>query len=481
MTFARRLANSAILLASLACATAIGPIDAAQAQDYVGAQEARDIAVEAYIYFYPLISMDVTRKQTNALPGAPPNSLDNKFFNVRAFPPADFKLVVRSNFDTLYSTAWLNLTDGPVIVSAPDTHGRYYLLPMLDMWTDVFAAPGKRTTGTGAGNFAVVPPGWKGELPKDVVRIDAPTPYVWICGRTQTDGPRDYAAVNEVQDGYLITPLSKWGQPPAPLAPMVSETPRIKAPAPVEIVDHMPPLDYFRKAVDLMKDNPPHLTDWSMIARLKRIGVEVGKSYDIEKLDPVVRDALGQAATDGQKTMRAELATLARVVNGWQLNTDTMGVYGDYYLKRAVVARMLLGANQPEDAVYPLIVADADGKAATGENSYVLHFTREELPPVNAFWSVTMYDAQGFPVANPIDRFALGDRDPLRYNADGSLDLYVQHDSPAGDRRANWLPSPGSGALGLTMRLYAPKAAALNGSWAPPPLRRVDQASADQE
>jgi hypothetical protein len=472
MSFIRTLVKPAIVLASLACAATPDRANAAQAQEIVSAQDVHDIAVEAYLYFYPLISMDVTRRQTNAVPGAPPNSLDNKFFNVRTFPPADFKLVVRSNFDTLYSTAWLNLTSGPVIVSTPDTHGRHYLLPMLDMWSDVFAAPGKRTTGTAAGNFAVVPPGWKGELPEDVVRIDAPTPYVWVCGRTQTNGPQDYAAVNKIQDGYIVTPLSKWGQPPAPVEAMLPEIPKVLGPSPVDIVDHMPPLDYFRQSVELMKENPPHLTDWSMIARLRRIGIEVGQSFEPERLDLIVREALMNAAADGQKAMRAKAPTLGRIVNGWQMNTDTMGVYGNYYLKRAIIAQIFLSANQPEDAIYPLIVADAEGNAPTGDNRYVLHFDKAALPPVGAFWSLSMYDAQGFQIANPLNRFAIGDRDPLRYNADGSLDLYVQHDDPGVERNANWLPSPNAGLLGLTMRLYAPKPTALDGSWAPPPLRR---------
>ena len=393
MSFIRRLAKSAILLASLACAA----MGAAHAQERISAQDAHDIAVEAYLYFYPLVSMDVTRAQTNTLPGMPPDSLDNTFFHVRAFPSGDFKLVVRSNFDTLYSSAWLNLADGPVIVSTPDTGGRHYILPMLDMWSDVFAAPGKRTSGTAAAAFAVVPPGWKGQLPGGVARIDAPTPYVWICGRTQTDGPQDYEAVHKIQDGYLITPLSKWGQPMSPVAPKSPELPTTRAPAPKDIVRNMPPLDYFKQAVELMKQNPPHVTDWSMIARLKRIGIEAGRSYEPEKLDPAVRDALAQAAADGQKAMQDKVATLARVVNGWQLNTDTMGVYGNYYLKRAVVAEVLLSANQPEDAIYPLIVADADGKVPMGADRYVLHFARDQLPPVNAFWSLTMYDADGFP------------------------------------------------------------------------------------
>ncbi|HMK70558.1 MAG TPA: DUF1254 domain-containing protein [Xanthobacteraceae bacterium] len=463
--FARRI----IALTLLALAPTLPAT--AQAPAQISAQEAYEIGVEAYIYFYPLVTMEVTRQQINAVPGAPPNSLANRFFHIRAFPPADFRAVVRPNFDTLYSSAWLDLSKEPMIVSVPDTGGRYYLLPMLDMWSDVFAVPGKRTTGTKAGHFAVVPPGWSGELPAGVERINAPTPNVWIIGRTQTNGPADYAAVHKVQDGYTITPLSQWAQAPAAQVP-INPVARGTAPAPLAQVNGMKPSAYFKFAAELLKVNPPHLTDWSIIARLRRIGIEVGQSYQPERLDPAVQDALARAAAAGLDAMHAKLPTLARLVNGWQMNTDTMGVYGDYYLKRAVVASVLLGANQPEDAVYPLIITDAAGKPPTGDHNYILHFGKDELPPVEAFWSLTMYDADGFPVANPINRFALGDRDVLKYNVDGSLDLYIQHDDPGGDRTANWLPAPGAGALGLTMRLYAPKAAVLDGSWAPPPLRR---------
>jgi hypothetical protein len=467
---AAHLTFRGILAASVGILAALLPA-AASAQAKLSAQDAYEIGVEAYIYFYPLVTMEVTRQQTSTSPGsAAPNDLVNRFLHIRAFPPADFKAVVRPNFDTLYSSAWLDLGSGPMIVSAPDTAGRYYLLPMLDMWSDVFAAPGKRTSGTAAAHFAVVPPGWSGNLPAGVVRIDAPTPHIWIIGRTQTNGPQDYAAVHKIQDGYTVTPLSQWGQAPASLA--APTTVHITAPAPLAQVNAMPPLAYFKYAVELMKVNPPHVTDWSMVARLNRIGIEIGQSYQPERLDPAVQDALTRAAADGLEAMRAKLATLARVVNGWQMNTDTMGVYGDYYLKRAIVASILLGANQPEDAVYPLVVADADGEPPTGNHSYVLHFNQAELPPVDAFWSLTMYDAEGFPVANALNRFALGDRDALKYNSDGSLDLYIQHEDPGGDRTANWLPTPHAGTLGLTMRLYAPKAPVLTGRWAPPPLQR---------
>jgi hypothetical protein len=433
--------------------------------------EATEIAKEAYVYLYPLVTMDVTRKQlTNADPaqspyGGPPNA----FTHVRAYPSADARAVVRPNFDTLYSSAWLDLTGGPVVVSTADTGGRYFMLPMLDMWSDVFAVPGKRTNGTGAASFALVPPGWAGELPGGVERIDAPTPFVWVIGRTQTNGVKDYAAVHKVQDGYRVTPLADWGKPPRKVEyrrdPSVDTTTE-----PLTLVNRMPPPDYFRYGAALMKKHPPHLTDWSILARMKRIGLEPGKDFDGSKVDAA---ALAKGAAAGLQLMRDKVPTLARVTNGWQMNTDTMGVYGNFYLKRAIVAMVGLGANQPEDAIYPLNVADADGKPVVAESKYVLHFARGELPPADAFWSLTMYDAEGFQVANPLNRFAIGGRDALKFNSDGSLDLYIQHESPGPDRESNWLPAPKGGKLGLTLRLYAPKPPALDGRWNPPAVRRA--------
>jgi hypothetical protein len=397
-------------------------------------QDAYEIGVEAYTYLYPLVLMDATRRQAvNVEAGkAFGRGPMNAFTHVPTFPPADFRDVVRPNFDTLYSIAWLDLTKEPMVVAAPDTQGRYYMLPMLDMWTDVFACPGKRTTGTGAGRFAVVPPGLQGKLPENVQRIDAPTPYVWIIGRTQTNGANDYEAVHKVQEGYTITPLSRLGKSPQPVTATIDPTVDMKTP-PMTQVDSMTADKYFAYAAELLKVNPPHITDQPIVARMRRIGIEPGKSFDLGKADPAVMRALERAASDAFKAMRAKLPTLARVVNGWQMNTDTMGVYGNYYLKRAIVALLGLGANLPEDAVYPLNIGDADGTTLTGMNRYLLHFAKNEIPPANAFWSITLYDKDGFPTANDLKRNALGDRDALKFNADGSVDLYIQHASPGAE------------------------------------------------
>ena len=469
-TLIARFALPALLSAALVG----GPPRAASAAEAISEQEAHAIGVQAYLYFYSLITMDLTRKQlTNAVKSEGIHAPMNTFANILEYPPADMKVVVRPNFDTLYSSAWLDLTKEPVVVSVPDTHGRYYLLPMLDMWTDVFASPGWRTTGTQAGDYAVTPPGWSGSLPAGVVRTDAPTPYVWIIGRTKTDGPADYAAVNKIQAELKITPLSSWGKTAEPVVGTVDPAVDMKTP-PKTAVDTMPAAEFFATAAEILKLQPPHITDQPILALMQRIGIERGKSFDIDKVDPAIKAGLETAPEDALKLMAWKVASLARIVNGWSMNTDTMGVYGNYYLKRAIITQLGLGANLPEDAIYPINLADETGKPLDGGNAYVLHFDKGATPPVNAFWSVTLYDAQGYQVANSLNRFAVSSWMPFKYNPDSSLDLYFQNASPGVDKEANWLPAP-KGPFNLTMRLYAPKSDALTGKWNPPPVMKEAQ------
>ncbi len=217
-----------------------------------------------------------------------------------------------------------------------------------------------------------------------------------------------------------------------------------------------------------MKTSAPHVTDWSQVARLSRLGIIPGQSFDYKKASKLVQEALDRSTKEGLELMKAKVPTMSRVTSGWQMNTDTMGVYDNSYFKRAIVAMAGLGANQAEDAIYPLAITDAKGQTLRGGENYLLRFTKDQLPPVGAFWSVTMYDAEGFQVANPLNRFAIGDRDQLKYAKDGSLDIYIQPESPGKEKESLWLPSPKSGRFGLTMRLYAPKADALDGRWNPP-------------
>jgi hypothetical protein len=450
----------------------------------ISESQAHAIGVDAYVFFYSMITMDLTRKQSTNIEAGKEfgKGSMNMFVNVPEFPPANFKVVVRPNFDTLYSVAWLDMTREPVVVSVPDTDGRYYLLPMLDMWTDVFASPGWRTTGTKAGTFLVTPPGWRPDLrdrfieefklPKDTQRIEAPTPIVWTIGRTKTDGPADYAAVHKVQAGFKVTLLSEWGRAPKPVEVKIDTSVDMKTPPKIQ-ADTMPAAKYFAYAAELLKLHPPHITDEPILARMKLIGIERGKGFDFDKLPPAVRSGLTSVPEAAQKLMEWKLATLARVVNHWSLNTDTMGVYGNYYLKRAIVSQLGLGANLPEDAIYPLNLGDESGRPLDGASKYVLHFEKGATPPIEAFWSVTLYDPQGFQVANSLNRFAVSSWMPFKYNADGSLDLYFQNESPGKANEQNWLPAP-KGPFNLTMRLYAPKSEALTGRWVPPAITKHD-------
>lgn len=448
----------------------------ASAQPGAADDETYALARDAYLYAYPIVSMDVTMRQaTNVKDAATVNMRApiNQFAHVRSYPRADEKDVVRFNFDTLYSFAWLDLSKEPIVVSAPDTAGRYYLLPMIDMWTDVFAVIGSRTTGTCAGDYAVVAPDWKGELPKGLVKIVAPTSTVWILGRTQTNGPSDYDAVHVVQDGYKLSPLSKWGDKGhAPLAGSVDPSVDDETP-PLVQVNKLDGVAMLTRLADLMKKYPPHPNDYPIIFRLKRLGLEPGKDFDASKLSPEVLAVVNKAAADALAAMPAAMRKAGAFVNGWNIGTENMGTYGTSYNRRAFVALGGLGCNLPEDAVYPTAFVDGEGNPLTGAKKYVLHFEKGKTPPADAFWSLTMYDKEGFQVPNPINRFAIGSHDKLAFNADGSLDILVQANSPGKARESNWLPAP-RGNFEPSLRLYSPRTEALSLEWTPPPFKVVD-------
>ena len=466
------------MLATLAAALVAAPL-ALHAQapaEAAKTQAALAAGVEAVVYGYPLVIMDVTkRKTTNFAAPVAFGGPVNQFANVRAFPDASFKDVVRANVDTLYSSAFLDLSAGPLVMSVPDTGGRYYLMPMLDAWTNVFASPGKRTTGTGAGHFAITGPGWQGKLPAGVTEIKAPTNLVWIIGRTQTNGPDDYAAVHRIQDGYKLVPLSKFGQPYTPPPGRVDPSVDMKTP-PVEQVANMTSAQFFDRFARLLKDNPPPASEAPILAKLAKIGIVPGQPFDPSKLDPAVAKGLEQALPTALAKLNEAASKTGAPVNGWRVPPMILGQYGSEFGVRAAVAMFGLGANLPEDAVYPSVYVDADGQPLDAANRYVIHFEQGQAPPVHAFWSVTMYDPHSFFVPNAINRYAVSSWMPLAKNADGSVDIYVQHASPGKGKEANWLPAPASGAFNMTLRMYWPTEKApsvIDGSWKPPAVRKV--------
>lgn len=466
--------NLAVLAFLIAIGTAIGPA-VAQTKAAANPLDPQTVAVEAYVYLYPMVLMDITRNQMTNIEkwdGKGINAPMNTYGHFRAFPPLDFKTVVRPNFDTMYSSLWMDLTKEPMILSIPDSDGRYYLWPALDMWTDVFAVPGWRTTGTKAGDYAYCPPGWDGKLPEGVTRVDAPTPYIWFIGRTKTEGEKDYDAVHKFQDGMKLTPLSQWGKSWKASAGKVDSTVDMKTP-PLNQVENMSGQQLFEYGARLMKLHPTKATDFSQIARLAHIGIVPGEDFNYGSLDSSIREAIDKAPSAALKQMKVMATRLGAKSNGWQMITSTMGAYGIDYLRRSAVGLIGLGANQVADAIYPLLLTDADGKPLTSASQYVLHFDKDELPPADAFWSFTLYDKDGFTVPNPLNRATLSSWMDLKYNADGSIELYFQADNQGKAKEANWLPAPKTGTWNLTLRLYAPKREALDGTWSPPAIEHI--------
>jgi hypothetical protein len=419
-------------------------------------------AVErAYIYAYPLVLMEATRS------GQP----INQFTHVGQFPRPDTRKVIRPNADTLYSIAWIDLSKEPVLIYVPDSGGRFYLLQFMDAWTETFADPGKRTTGTKAAWFAFAGPGWKGRLPDNVTRYDAPTNLVWLLGRTQTNGTADYGEVRKFQQGMRIMPLSAYPDGTQKLGSALGFG-KAGDVTPPEQVKAMTPVDFFTAFAQAMKANPPHSADTTIVADLARIGIIPGKDFSPSQLTPEQLQAINAGGRAGSANVESFGTHSDQVKPGWNTFIRNVGRYGTDYMSRAITARLALGANPPEDAIYMSTFADSSGQPLNGSMRYRMHFSNGQLPPIQAFWSLTAYDKDGYFIANPLDRYAIGDRDPLQFNPDGSLDLYIQSQNPGPDHQKNWLPS-GDGPFNLIIRLYWPREAILDGSWQPASVERA--------
>lgn len=437
--------------------------------------EARAIAEEAYIYGYPLVTMEYTRRvMTNTAEPQGTHAPMGQFLRMRAYPDASFTDVTAPNADTLYSTAWLDLTKEPYILSLPDLGDRYFLMPMLDGWTNVFEVPGTRTTGNKAQTYAITGPGWTGTLPAGVKQLKAPTNLVWILGRTYCTGtPDDYKACHAVMDKYSLVPLSSYGKPYTPPAGKVDPSVDMKT-AVREQVNSLPIADYFQLLAKLMKDNPPAAADAPLVAKLAKIGVEPGKAFNAAKLSPEVAKAIATVPETTFPKIMAHFKQAGTAEKGWIFTTKA-GIYGTDYLQRALITAIGLGANRPQDAVYPTSENDVDGKPYSGEHKYVLHFAKGQTPPVDGFWSLTMYNGKYFFVDNRLNKYTVSPRNDLKYNSDGSLDIYIQKDSPGPEKEANWLPAPADKFI-LMMRLYHPKETTpsiINGTWQPPGVKLV--------
>lgn len=432
--------------------------------------EAESAAKAAYIYGFPLVLMEtVKQQQTNVRTPTSTKAPINQFQYAEILHTPDFRTLILPNTDTLYSTAWLDLANEPMVLSVPDSDNRYYIIELIDAWTNVFSALGQRTTGTAEQDFAIVGPGWKGDLPESLERIDSPTNMVWLIGRIQVNRPRDFTQVRELQLGFKLLPLSAW-QAQTYVAPVgkVNLSVNIQSSA-VNQVARMDMQTFYGLLARLMVTNPPATADAALLRRLLMIGLEPGKPFVFKNLPPSIQQAVIRGYRAGAVAVWQQPKHAYRGANGWSW-CDKTGHYGVDYDVRAYNAATALGENQPEDAVYPVTITDSDGQKLNGKNKYRIHFKKGETPPARAFWSITLYGLDSYLVPNPHHRYAIGDRDPLEYNDDGSLDLYIQADSPGAEKESNWLPTP-KGDFKLLMRIYWPEAEVLNGEWVPPPVK----------
>ncbi len=424
------------------------------------------IGVQAYIYGYPSVELYRVRYKAVFNPGNKTRTPLNRFRHRRELLDPAATTVVAPNNDTLYSSAWLDLAKEPVVLDVPDTKSRYYVMQFMDFYTNNFAYVGKRTTGTKAASYAITGPGWTGKLPAGIRRIESPTNDVWLLGRTLVDGPNDLPAVHALQDQYLLTPLSAWHKKKD------AKMPDEKGEPPA--YDASEPLKFFEFLNIVLHENPPPAREAALMSLFGRIGVGPDRKFKAAELDPSIARGLHRAIDTGQQLI-ASLPSGRPEANGWLAFSPHTGKFGDDYRYRAYIAKYALASNDPQEAYNFSTGRDDQSRPLSGDRNYVLRFEKGQLPPVDAFWSVTMYQLPGvFLVESPIQRYALGDRSQeLRHGTDGSLDIYLQHDSPGADKISNWLPAP-RGDFELALRCYLPHKEISEGVWLPPKVKSVE-------
>lgn len=471
---------SSLLLATGMLASGGAMLASGGAAQALGVDEAKKIALDAYVYGYSLITTEVTRVQMTNVPEVGElNAPMGHFANVKRYPPADYRGVSAPNADTLYSPAWVDLGTEPWVFTYPDMGDRYVVFPMYSLWMPVIYSAGSRTTGGKSQSFLLTGPGWTGTVPEGMTQVKVPTRYMLMLGRTYANGTdADYAAVNALQAKYDIRPLSEVGKAgwTAPIPPVVdpgfSMTDK-----PQQVILDFGTEGYFKRLATLMcHDAPPAPEDAALLAEIAKIGIEPCKDFELSALGPDIAKALADLPQQALAYIGANQKALGTEEDGW-LFTKGLGQYGTDYLKRALVAAFGWPANLQEDAVYPYTQVDSDGQPLTGANRYTLTFPKGGEPPVNGFWSITMYqiDQGWWFVPNALNKFTVSPRDHLVPNADGSTTLYFQKDSPGKDKEANWLPAP-EGAFIPMIRMYWAKdtdPSILNGTWTPPQVKKV--------
>lgn len=452
------LLTAGLLLTSSALAqdNSAKPLTAEQARE----EHAYTVGVQAYVYGFPVVEMFRVRHARVFDPANKNRVPLNQFAHRRQLLDHTYKLVVSPNNDTLYSSAWLDLSSEPIVLHVPDSKGRYVSFQLMDFYTNNFAHVRADTVGK-EGKAGIVGPGWRGTLPAGVARIDAPTNAVLVIARTLVDGKEDLPSVHALQDQYRLTTLS--GRPARSSRP---------EPLPYDLSD---PLNFFVMLNAGLRENPPPAREAALMSLFGKIGVGPDRTFHIEKLDPTTARGLRRAIEAGKQIIATADPGGLTLPGGWLLPPKEIGNYGDNYLLRAHVAMKGLGALSPEEAVYLVTTVDDQTRPLDGRYRYVLRLGKGDAPPVKAFWSLTMVRLpERLFVENPLGRYAIGDRTRgLQQGADGSVEIYLQHESPGKEKETNWLPAP-KGLFDLTWRAYLPKGSYHDGAWRPPAVKRVE-------
>ena len=430
---------------------------------YQGAKARRAYSTGVAAWVYGLAPLSVR----NTVPRFPRNQI----VSIAQLVEPEVRTVIAPNVDTTYTVGQIDLSDGPLVVDVPDTAGRYYVLQFMDAYSNTFSYIGRRTTGTKPGSYALVPPGYSGALPSGVKRIASPTNLIWLIGRTLVRDSADLVPVTDLMREYRLTPLATWsaGQRSNPivLPAFPGQQNQLVLPKGLAYLDQLG---------ETLADNPPPKADACALRAFRKVGIGPGLTPSTQAKG-AVRAALLAGTRAGPRLVTRAVAhvnSYSRVRNnGWLVSLGYIGDYGRNYLGRAVIARFALGANTAPETVYPSAVTDSGGRPLTGRHRYRMRFARGKLPPADAFWSITMYESDGYLHPNAARRYAIGDRTPgLRRNAGGSLTVAIQRTRPAGVAAANWLPAP-KGRFRMLMRVYEPRRSVLRRVWKPPPVVRL--------
>lgn len=437
--------------------------------------QARDIAADAYVYAYPLVLMDTARRvQTNvqapdtAFGGGAPA---NRFTHMSRYADPLLHGLPYPDVDTLWSLLWFDVSKEPLLVEVPDARGRYYSITLADMWSDVFAAPGSRTVQDGLRVYAIVAADWHGKLPRPAEILRAPTSAGLLRVRVAYRGMSDLGAAQGFQMAMEATPLSRWGKKTVPADGHFDVA--LSRRAPVEQVTEMKAQEFFSAFAELASRYPPHAGDGPMLQRMARLGMVPGQRFDPSRLPADIRAAVDTGLLRGQASVRSPIQPRPRGGDAWRMPQRRLGSYGTDYALRARASRVQLATPLPEDEIVLRASADSDGRPLDGSFRYEVRFDRGQLPPADAFWSMTLYNDRRELFDNQVNLYAVGSRHPLTPGADGTSTVYVQYPQPAGEQVRNWLPAPQSGRFTLMLRLYQPREDAVEGLWTPPTIRRI--------